>query len=272
MSATVAGERLRALLRERLERELLESYLGELEILTVSGERVVLAVGETLAREASRRCGATLAGACRELFGCRQVLLVGDGEWFDLGGGGASTKGPPVGSAGRAGRREASRGLRQRSGPCGQPGIRERLADQWTQSTPRRRRRGVRNRPPQAPGIIVVAIASTRYAGVRPATAARDRFWRSAAPKPARTSATAQSATPKRGDCRSAAGVPLRRQPPLQCTGAPPSSVGCACCEPMDAPRPQGRPVGSPQPRPRRELAAGTAPLPPEMTFRCRPG
>jgi hypothetical protein len=136
MRESAARERLRVLLGERLAPEVLESYLGELEILTVSGERAVLAVGETLAREASRRCGATLAAACQELFGCRQTLLVGDGESFDLGERGASAKGLPSRSAERSRRDEAPRQLRQRSGPCGQPGIRERLQAQRTFRVP----------------------------------------------------------------------------------------------------------------------------------------
>ena len=90
-----------------------------------------MSVGTTLAREASRRCGPTLTGVCRELFGSRRVLLAGDGEWFDLGEG--TALGPVAEPRAQAKPRRASGGsgrVRQRSGPCGQPGTRQRLEAQ----------------------------------------------------------------------------------------------------------------------------------------------
>jgi hypothetical protein len=123
---------LRDCVREWAGADAFESYLGELEVVEASAGRVVLRVGPTLAREAFRRFGPALAGACRELFGCRRALLAGDSEWFDLGEGAAH--------AGRIPERGArpkpcaassgSRDVRLRSGPCGQPGVREQLERQ----------------------------------------------------------------------------------------------------------------------------------------------
>ncbi len=76
---------LRELVRGRLGTETFDSYLAELEVVEASADRVVVRVGPTLAREASRRCGPALAGVCRQLFGSRQVLLGGDGESIELG-------------------------------------------------------------------------------------------------------------------------------------------------------------------------------------------
>jgi len=121
---------LRDRARERLGTGAFDSYLAELDVTEVSAGRVVLSVGATLAREASRRCGPALSGLCRELFGSRRVLLAGDGEWFDLGEGEAlgavpePRRQPKPRASGGSGR------IRQRSGPCGQPGTRERLASQ----------------------------------------------------------------------------------------------------------------------------------------------
>ena len=122
---------LRDRARERLGADAFDSYLAELEVTELSAGRVVLSVGPTLAREASRRCGPALTGVCRELFGSRRVLLAGDGEWFDLGDGKAlgpvaepQVQGKPRRASGGSGR------VRQRSGPCGQPGTRERLEAQ----------------------------------------------------------------------------------------------------------------------------------------------
>ena len=117
---------------ERLGADTFESYLSDLEVVQASADRVVLGVGPTLAREASRRCGQALAGVCRQLFGSRLVLLAGDGESFELGENtthGDQTREPPTpAKPRRAGR--GRRRVRQRSGPCGQPGINARLATQ----------------------------------------------------------------------------------------------------------------------------------------------
>ncbi|MGA2924656.1 MAG: hypothetical protein ABSG43_01480 [Solirubrobacteraceae bacterium] len=117
---------------ERLGADTFESYLAELEVVEASPERVVLRVGPTLAREASRRCGQALAGVCRQLFGPRRVLLAGDGESFELGENTVrcvQTLEPRTpAKPRRAGR--GRRRVRQRSGPCGQPGIKARLAAQ----------------------------------------------------------------------------------------------------------------------------------------------
>jgi len=122
---------LRDRARERLRADMFDSYLAELEVTELSAGLVVLSVGATLAREASRRCGPALSGTSRELFGSRRVLLAGDGEWFDLGEGEVlgpvperRAQGKPRRAAGGSGR------VRQRSGPCGQPGTGERLAAQ----------------------------------------------------------------------------------------------------------------------------------------------
>ena len=121
---------LRDRTRERLGADEFDSYLAELEVTELSAGRVVLSVGSTLAREAARRCGTALTGICREPFGSRRMLLAGDGEWFDLGEREAlgpvpeprtQPKPRPPGGSGR---------VRQRSGPCGQPGTRDRLAAQ----------------------------------------------------------------------------------------------------------------------------------------------
>src|SRR5579884_746890 len=124
--------KLRESVRERLGAHTFESYLDELHVVEVSADRVVLRVGATLALEAFRRCGPALADASRQLFGSRRVLLAGDGEWFDLGEGrvcrGGSLAGE--GSTRDTGRPRPPRRLRQRSGPCGQPGTRQRLEAQ----------------------------------------------------------------------------------------------------------------------------------------------
>jgi hypothetical protein len=78
---------LRDRVRERVRADTFESYLADLELVEASAGRVVLRVGPTLAREASRRCGPLLAELCRQLFGSRRVLLAGDDRWFDLGEG-----------------------------------------------------------------------------------------------------------------------------------------------------------------------------------------
>ena len=99
---------LRDRARERLGTGAFDSYLAELDVTEVSAGRVVLSVGATLAR----------------------VLLAGDGEWFDLGEGEAlgavpePRRQPKPRASGGSGR------IRQRSGPCGQPGTRDRLASQ----------------------------------------------------------------------------------------------------------------------------------------------
>ena len=124
--------KLRQAAVERLGADTFESYLAELEVVEASADRVMVRVGPTLAREASRRCGEALAGVCRQLFGSRRVLLAGDGESFELGentahGGQTREPGKPA-KPRRAGR--GLRRVRQRSGPCGQPGINARLAEQ----------------------------------------------------------------------------------------------------------------------------------------------
>ncbi len=117
---------------ERLGADTFESYLSDLEVVEASADTVVLGVGPTLAREASRRCGQVLAGVCRQLFGSRLVLLAGDGESFELGEntthGGQTREPRKPAKPRRAGR--GRRRVRQRSGPCGQPGIKARLAAQ----------------------------------------------------------------------------------------------------------------------------------------------
>jgi hypothetical protein len=123
--------KLRQATAERLGADTFESYLAEVEVVEASTERVVLRVGATLAREAARRCGPTLAKVCRELFGSRRVVLAGDGGSFELGDssshGAVPASGKPV-QTGRASR--GRRRVRQRSGPCGQLGARERLEAQ----------------------------------------------------------------------------------------------------------------------------------------------
>jgi hypothetical protein len=119
---------LRRCAAERLGADTFDSYLAELEVVEVSAGRVVLRVGPTLAREAFRRCGAELAAVCRQLFGSRRVLLAGDGGWYELGASEAHGCSIPPAKTGRDARER--RRVRQRSGPCGQPGIRERLAAQ----------------------------------------------------------------------------------------------------------------------------------------------
>jgi hypothetical protein len=123
---------LRDLVRERLGADTFDSYLAELQLSEASAGRVVLRVGPTLAREASRRCGPALVDACRQLFGSRRVLLAGDDEWFDLGEGRVCRAGNLAGGAAASHNRRprASGRLRQRSGPCGQPGTRQRLEAQ----------------------------------------------------------------------------------------------------------------------------------------------
>jgi len=128
---------LRNRARERLGGEAFDSYLAGLEVTELSAGRVVLSVGATLAREASRRCGRALAGVCRELFGSRRVLLSGDGEWFDLGEGNALGPAPEPRTEPKLRRVSGGSGrVRQRSGPCGQPGTRERLEAQKTFRVP----------------------------------------------------------------------------------------------------------------------------------------
>lgn len=124
--------KLRERVRERLDAHIFDSYLAEVQIVEASAGRVVLRVGPTLAREAFRRCGPALAEACRQLFGSRQVVLAGDDEWFDLGEGKVCRGDHPAGggSTRHASRPRASARLRQRSGPCGQPGTRQRLEAQ----------------------------------------------------------------------------------------------------------------------------------------------
>jgi hypothetical protein len=123
--------KLRHAAGERLGADTFDCYLAELEVVEASTERVVLRVGATLAREAARRCGPALTQACQELFGARRVLLAGDGGSFDLGERSSHAETPGPGKPANTGR--ASRGrrrVRQRSGPCGQPGARERLEAQ----------------------------------------------------------------------------------------------------------------------------------------------
>ena len=132
MALRAKTSELRARVRDQIGVEVFDSYLADLRVVEVSSERIVLEVRTTLAREAFRRCGPALAGTCRQLFGSRRVLLAGDGEWFDL------AEGKPCGGAIPEPRNPATGGerrpgpgrLRQRSGPCGQPGIRERLGAQ----------------------------------------------------------------------------------------------------------------------------------------------
>ena len=130
MALQANSTELRDRARERLGGEAFDSYLAELEITELSAGRVVLSVGATLAREASRRCGPALTVACRELFGSRQVLLAGDGEWFDLGEGNALGPAPEPRTHPKPHASSGSGRVRQRLGPCGQPGTRERLASQ----------------------------------------------------------------------------------------------------------------------------------------------
>ena len=121
---------LRDRARERLGADAFDSYLAELEVTELSAGRIVLSVGPTLAREASRRCGPALRVTCRELFGSRRVLLAGDGESFDLGEGNALGAVPESRAQPKPHASSGSGRVRQRSGPCGQPGTRERLAAQ----------------------------------------------------------------------------------------------------------------------------------------------
>ncbi|MGA2014745.1 MAG: hypothetical protein ABSH51_30045, partial [Solirubrobacteraceae bacterium] len=116
---------LRDAARERVGADTFQSYLAELEVIEATAEQVVLRVGATLAREAARRCGPALAEVCRELFGSGRVLLVGDGGSFRLGERGSHDETPRPAKPTKTDR--ASRGrrrVRQRSGPCGQPGAR----------------------------------------------------------------------------------------------------------------------------------------------------
>jgi hypothetical protein len=123
--------KLRQAAGERMGADTFDSYLAELEVAEASTERVVLRVGATLAREASRRCGPTLAELCRELFGSRRVLLAGDGGSFDLGDGSPHSAIPDAGKPAKTDRApRGRRRVRQRSGPCGQQGARERLEAQ----------------------------------------------------------------------------------------------------------------------------------------------
>jgi hypothetical protein len=118
--------------RERLGADTFDSYLAELQLVEASADRVVLSVGPTLAREAFRRCGRAMADACRQLFGSRRVLLAGDEEWFDLGEGRVYRGRSPTSgaAASQTSRQRGSGRLRQRPGPCGQPGTRQRLEAQ----------------------------------------------------------------------------------------------------------------------------------------------
>jgi len=115
---------------QRLGADAFDSYLAELEVTELTAGRVVLSVGATLAREASRRRGPALTDVCRELFGSRRVLLAGDDEWFDLGEGNALGPVPETRTQPKPRASSGSGRVRQRSGPCGQPGTRERLAAQ----------------------------------------------------------------------------------------------------------------------------------------------
>lgn len=118
--------------RERLDAHTYESYLAELQVVEASTDRIVLRVGPTLAREASRRCGPALVGACRQLFGSRRVLLAGDEECLDLGEGRVCRTEDLAGegSTRHTGRPRSPGHMRQRRGLCGQPGTRQRLEAQ----------------------------------------------------------------------------------------------------------------------------------------------
>jgi hypothetical protein len=130
--------KLRERARDRAGAEAFYSYLSELEVVEVSPARVVLRVAPTLAREAFRRCGSALCAVSKELFGSRNVVLAGDDEWFDLEQGTAHrSRAPAPGvSSTASGSSRAPVRVRQRSGPCGQPGTRERLAAQKTFRVP----------------------------------------------------------------------------------------------------------------------------------------
>jgi hypothetical protein len=120
--------KLRDHIRRRIRTEVFDSYLAELRVVELSAERTVVGVGATLAREATRRCGPQVATACRQLFGSRRVLLAGDGQWFDLDAGKAcAASWEPRKPASPERRSSASTRMRQRSGPCGQRGMRDRL-------------------------------------------------------------------------------------------------------------------------------------------------
>jgi hypothetical protein len=129
---------LRDLVRQRVGADTFESYLAELEVVEASAARVELRVGSTLAREAFRRCGRAMADACGQLFGSRRVLLAGDDEWFDLVEG-EVCRDSSISAGARpshTSRPRAPGRLRQRSGPCGQPGTRQRLEAQKTFRVP----------------------------------------------------------------------------------------------------------------------------------------
>jgi len=116
---------------ERLGADMFDSYLAELEVVEASAEQVVVRVGATLAREAARRCGPALADLCWKLFGSRRVLLAGNAGWFDVDENSSHGAIPDPAKPAKTGR--ASRGrrrVRQRSGPCGQQGVSERLEAQ----------------------------------------------------------------------------------------------------------------------------------------------
>ena len=136
MALPVKTTELRDRVRDQVGAEVFDSYLADLHVVDLSSARIVLEVGPTLAREAFRRCGTELAAVCRQLFGSRRVLLAGDGEWFDLGDGKACAMPEPVKPATGGAHRSAPGRLRQRSGPCGQPGIKERLDAQKTFRVP----------------------------------------------------------------------------------------------------------------------------------------
>ncbi len=122
---------LRDAARERVGADAFDSYLAELEVIEASTEQVVLRVGATLAREAARRCGPTLAELCRKLFDSGRVLLAGDGGSFQLGERSSHDKTPRPAKPTKTGRASRDRRrVRQRSGPCGQPGARDRLEAQ----------------------------------------------------------------------------------------------------------------------------------------------
>jgi hypothetical protein len=114
---------------------------------------VTLEVGATLEREVFRRYRTHLTGACRQLFGFRQVLLATDGTPLDLGAGPhrhTTTNGPRPSSGTDHEGKEPQR-VRQRAGADGQSGIGQRL------ETQRPFRLAVRDRREPAAGDVVAS-------------------------------------------------------------------------------------------------------------------
>jgi hypothetical protein len=137
MALQARTNELRKVVRDRVGDDAFDAYLSGLAVVETSSDRVVLEVDATLGREAARRYGHDLAAASRQLLGSRRILLAGEGEVFDLEGGGqasARTDRDDRSSRGRAPGRPAR--LRQRAGPCGQLGVRQRLEAQQSFRVP----------------------------------------------------------------------------------------------------------------------------------------